>query len=54
MIGLSLCAATGDIYAGLYYPLAVCAITLVVGSVFLKETHATRIWDEVGENASAP
>lgn len=50
VIGLSLCAATGNIYAGLYYPLAICAITLVVGSVFLKETHATRIWDEIGEN----
>ena len=50
VIGLSLCAATGNIYAGLYYPLAVSGITLVVGSVFLKETHATRIWDEIGEN----
>jgi len=49
VIGLSLCAATGNIYAGLYYPLGICAITLVVGSLFLKETHATRIWDEVGE-----
>jgi MFS family permease len=47
VIGLSLCAATGNIFAGLYYPLAVCAITLVVGSLFLKETHATRIWDEI-------
>ena len=53
VIGLSLCAATGNIFAGLYYPLAVCAITLVVGSLFLKETHATRIWDEVGENAGS-
>jgi MFS family permease len=54
VIGLSLCAATGNIYAGLYYPLAVCAITLVVGSLFLKETRATRIWDEIGENSGAP
>jgi MFS family permease len=54
VIGLSLCAATGNIYAGLYYPLAVCAITLAVGSIFLKETHATRIWDEIGENTGAP
>ena len=49
VIGLSLCAATGNIFAGLYYPLAVCTISLVIGSVFLKETHATRIWDEVSE-----
>jgi MFS family permease len=54
VIGLSLCAATGNIYAGLYYPFAVCAITLAVGSIFLKETHATRIWDEIGENTGAP
>jgi len=47
VIGLSVCAATGNIFAGLYYPLAVCAVTLVVGSIFLKETHATRIWDEI-------
>ena len=53
VIGLSVCAATGNIFAGLYYPLAVCAVTLVVGSLFLKETYATRIWDEVSENASA-
>jgi MFS family permease len=53
VIGLSLCAATGNIYAGLYYPLAVCAITLVVGSLFLKETHATRIWDEISESTGA-
>jgi MFS family permease len=51
VIGLSLCAATGNIFAGLYYPLAVCAITLVVGSLFLKETRATRIWDEIGGSA---
>lgn len=50
VIGLSLCAATGNIYAGLYYPLATCVITLIVGSLFLKETGATRIWDEIGEN----
>ncbi len=48
LIGLSLCAATGNIYAGLYYPMIVAGITLVVGSVLLKETHGTRIWDEVG------
>ncbi len=48
LIGLSLCAATGNIYAGLYYPMIVAGITLVVGSLLLKETHGTRIWDEVG------
>jgi len=47
LIGLSVCAETGNIYAGLYYPIAVAAVTFVVGSFMLRETHATRIWDEV-------
>jgi len=46
LIGLSLCARTGNIYAGLYYPMGVAAITLVLGSIFLKETHGTLIWAE--------
>jgi MFS family permease len=47
LIGLSICAATGKIYAGLYYPIAVAVLTFVVGSVVLRETHGTKIWDEV-------
>ena len=31
-------AATGDIYYGLWYPIVVATITLVVGVLFLKET----------------
>ncbi len=46
LIGLSVIAATGNIYAGLYYPMAVAGITFVVGSLLLKETSGTRIWDE--------
>jgi hypothetical protein len=53
LIGLSLCAATGNIYAGLYYPMAVCAMTFVVGSIFLKETHGTLIWQEVAKVAES-
>jgi hypothetical protein len=52
LVGLSLCAATGNIYAGLYYPMIVAAITLVFGTVFLRETHGTRIWDEVNSARS--
>jgi len=51
VIGVAISAATGNIYAGLYYPIGVCAISLVVGTLFLKETHKTRIWDEAGEAA---
>ncbi len=47
LIGLSVVARTGNIYAGLYYPIAVALITAVVGSILLKETHSTLIWQEV-------
>lgn len=30
--------ATGDIYAGLWYPISIALLTLVVGSIFLPET----------------
>jgi MFS family permease len=47
LIGLSVIAQTGNIYAGLYYPIAVASLTFVVGSLFLRETKHTLIWDEV-------
>lgn len=48
LIGLGLCASTGNIYAGLYYPIAVAACTFIFGSLLLKETHGTLIWNEAG------
>ena len=47
LIGLSVIAQTGNIFAGLYYPMIIAGITLVVGSIFLRETHGHKIWDEV-------
>jgi len=40
---------TGNIYAGLAYPIIVALVTFVVGSLFLKESHTRRIWDEVDD-----
>ena len=48
VIGLSVVANTGNIYAGLYYPIVVASLTFVVGSLLLSETKHTLIWDEVG------
>jgi MFS family permease len=48
LIGLWSCAATGNIYAGLYYPMIVAGMTFIVGSLLLKETSGHKIWDEVG------
>jgi MFS family permease len=47
LIGLTVVAQTGNIYAGLYYPMIIASITFVVGSLLLKETHGHRIWEEV-------
>ena len=47
LIGLSIVAQTGNIYAGLYYPIIVAAITVIVGSLLLRETRHVLIWDEV-------
>jgi hypothetical protein len=47
LIGLYTVAATGNIYAGLYYPIAVAALTFVVGSFMLRETRHVSIWEEV-------
>ncbi len=47
LIGLIVVAQTGNIYAGLYYPIVVAAITFVVGSLLLKETHGVSIWSEI-------
>ncbi|MGB6633336.1 MAG: MFS transporter [Terriglobales bacterium] len=48
LIGLSSVAATGNIYAGLYYPMIVAGMTFIVGSLLLRETRGVRIWDEAG------
>jgi MFS family permease len=32
-------AATGDIYYGLWYPVAIAAMTFVIGTLFIKETR---------------
>ena len=49
LVGLWVIAYTGNIYAGLYYPIVVALITFVVGSLLLRETRHVRIWHEVGE-----
>ena len=47
LIGLWVVAETGNIYAGLYYPIIVASVTFIVGSLLLRETKHTLIWDEV-------
>jgi MFS family permease len=53
-IGLVVIAQTGNIYAGLYYPIAIAGITFIVGSLLLRDTRDVRIWDEMKTAASEP
>jgi len=55
LIAASLFAATGNIYAGLIYPIVVALITAFIGWRFVRETKDVRIWDEVGgETTNVP
>lgn len=38
-------AATGNIYSGLWYPIVIAAMTLVIGTLFVRETKNNRIDD---------
>jgi MFS family permease len=49
LIGLAVIAQTGNIYAGLYYPITVAGLTFIVGSLLLRETRHVLIWEEVKE-----
>ena len=53
LIGLTVIAQTGNIYAGLYYPIVVAGITFIVGSLLLKETKHVLIWNEFDTLGSA-
>jgi len=51
LLATAVVAATGNIYNGLWYPVIVAMITLVVGTVFLRETKDA---DIVAGSAQAP
>jgi MFS family permease len=44
-----LVAETGNIYAGLYWVIAVAVMTFLVGTIFLNESHRVEIWKEAEE-----
>lgn len=37
-VSFSIVAATGDFYAGLWYPIVIAAMTVVIGALFVRET----------------
>jgi MFS family permease len=52
--GASLAAYTGIALSGLFYPMAIAGLGVIVSLAFLREpTHHVRIWSEVGGQAAA-
>jgi MFS family permease len=52
LIAAGLLTATGNLYAGLIYPITVAIITVIVGGLYIRESRHVRIWDEVGGETS--
>ena len=48
LLATAMVAATGDIYAGLWYPIVVAVMTLVIGALFLRDTKDVDIVDRLG------
>jgi len=38
LLATAIVASTGNIYNGLWYPIVIAAMTLVVGTIFLRDT----------------
>jgi MFS family permease len=49
LIAASLTASTGNRYAGLWYPIGITLMTVVVGGLFARETRNTSTWHELDE-----
>jgi hypothetical protein len=43
LLATAMVAASGNIYYGLWYPIVVAAMTLVIGTLFLRETKDRQV-----------
>ncbi|HEX9604139.1 MAG TPA: hypothetical protein VF973_10345 [Myxococcales bacterium] len=53
LLATAIVAKVGNIYAGLWYPIIVSLMTLVIGGIFLHETRHLRLDDEASSPAPA-
>ena len=53
LLATAMVAASGDIYYGLWYPIVVAVMTLIIGSLFLRETKDIDIVTDSGAQAQA-
>jgi MFS family permease len=55
LVATAMVARAGNIYFGLWYPIAFALMTFVIGSIFLPETRHVKIHEELGpDTAAAP
>jgi MFS family permease len=43
LVATAMVAATGDLYYGLWYPIVVAVMTVIIGTIFLRETRSVDI-----------
>ena len=48
LVATAIVAATGDIYAGLWYPIGIAVMTVIIGLIFLKDTKGVDITSSSG------
>ncbi|MEP6469162.1 MAG: MFS transporter [Chloroflexota bacterium] len=48
LAGLAAITPGGATFAGLWYPIAVAIMSVIIGGLYIRETKDVRIWDEVG------
>ena len=52
-IAFALVASNGNIYYGLWYPIIVAVMTLIIGTLFIKETKDNHLSDDAGADRRA-
>jgi len=53
LIATAVVASTGNLYAGLIFPISIAALTFVVGSLTLRETKDVSIYEEAADTSGA-
>jgi MFS family permease len=48
LAGLGAITPGGATFAGLWYPIVIALMSVVIGGLYIRETKDVRIWDEVG------
>jgi len=53
-LGQLLVERTGNIFAGLWYPMGIAGLTLIIGTLFVRENRNVKMWDEASDSNMQP